>query len=108
LYFLVENLLTSDGFILVLGHCFSLVPAAIHQIKSSKGNLYNDEVDGLIANEDQYCSSKAIMLEEIDRRDKQVDDEMEEDSGDNDEHCSVGISIGKPHFREFIHESAKG
>jgi hypothetical protein len=104
----VKDLLASNGFILVFCHCFSLVPAAIHEIESSEGNLYDDEVDGLIANEGEYCPSQLVMVEEICRRDKQVDDEMEDDSGDNDEHGPIGVSIGIPHLRKLIHESAKG
>ena len=108
LYLLVQYLLAPHRPIFVLNCLPPPVPAAVHQVHAREDDLHDDESDCLVAEEGQDGTPVVCVEGEVDGGDKKVEDEVEEDSRDDDEHGPPGVGVGKPHFRQLIHPASEG
>jgi hypothetical protein len=108
LHLLMKDLLAADWLILILRQPLPPIPAAEHQIEASKCNLNDDEVDSLVADQAEDDSSEIVVKIEIHGGYEQVEDKMEENRGNDDEHRSVRVGIRISHFGEPVHQTAEG
>lgn len=104
----MKDFLAADRTVLILGLPLGSVPAAIHEIEACKGHLHDDKIDSLVADQSQNGPSKVVMQYKVQIGYEQVEDKMEEDSSDDDEHGPVGESIRVAHLRELVHDSSEG
>lgn len=104
----MKDLLAADRTILILCPTLSTIPATIHQIESSKRDLYNDKIDSLITDQTQNSPTKVIMQGKVEIGYEQVEDDMKEDSSNDDEHGPISEGIWITHLRELVHDCPKG
>ncbi len=104
----MKDSLAANWFVWIFSLSLSFVPTAVHKVESGKGYLYNNKVNGLVANEGQDSSSQVNLEVKIGGRNKQVEYEMEKDSGGYNKYCPSCICVRKSHFRQLVHKASEG